>query len=84
MSGTTCPGYNHAKPTRLRWLEPGRVKARPRRLERTPLNENESDYNETTTRAAAELARMANYVVGLPLEIKTKACALVQAAEYCK
>ncbi|AEO64914.1 uncharacterized protein THITE_2012454, partial [Thermothielavioides terrestris NRRL 8126] len=27
-AGVQCPGYGHVKPTRLKWLSPGRVVAR--------------------------------------------------------
>ncbi|KAF2471146.1 C6 zinc finger domain-containing protein [Lindgomyces ingoldianus] len=83
-SGTVCPGYSDAKPARLRWLAPGRVKSRNRRLKETPSNKIENSHDEMTTRAMAELSRWTDDLVIPRFEINTETCDLVQAAEYCK
>ncbi|KAK4238425.1 fungal-specific transcription factor domain-containing protein [Achaetomium macrosporum] len=38
-SGIACPGYSHVKPTRIKWLAPGKVvsRARPRRNGLSPV-----------------------------------------------
>ncbi|KAK2820031.1 hypothetical protein FQN49_007789 [Arthroderma sp. PD_2] len=80
-SGTACPGYGKTKPSRLRWVSPGRVTAQKTRRG-TPTAKDERNNGEAVTRAAAELSRLSNYGDVLRFEIRTEASAVVQAAEY--
>lgn len=77
-SGTACPGYEDVRPLVSRWLAPGVVTSRKRRLpaERTDLGED-----DRTTAGASDLADC----ITIPLfDIKTENCVLTQAAEYCE
>lgn len=80
--GVICPGYDNSKP--LKWLSPGRVTSRNRRLKGASSDKIEDDHNETTTRTKAELFRGTNNVRIPRLEMRTKTCAAVEAVEYCK
>jgi hypothetical protein len=42
-AGVQCPGYGHVKPTRLKWLSPGRVVARADRKRQKPLTVSRFD-----------------------------------------
>ncbi len=86
-SGTACPGYTDTKPSRLRWLVPGRVtsRSRPRRLKADTLSsdgiENHDD-KRTVTRATANPSSSA--LVIPRFELRTDHCSLIQAVAYCK
>jgi hypothetical protein len=81
-SGTVCPGYSNVKPTRLKWLSPGKVRSRPRRLKLPPLDKRGNDQHKSKAGTPATL------VVGrqvIPrLDLDPEASILLQAAEYCK
>ena len=83
-SDTVCPGYSDAKPTRLRWLEPGRVKARPKSLKALKASNasKDNDLEEIVTRAAT--GSLFNHAIILPMEVFIEPVALIQAVEYCK
>ncbi|KAL7627706.1 hypothetical protein AAE478_001900 [Parahypoxylon ruwenzoriense] len=83
-SGIECPGYNDVKPTRFKWLAPGRITSRRRRRNGALPPETENSYNKIATRTITEIANaaMGTHVATARLEMGTEACALAQAAEY--
>lgn len=72
------------KPTRLRWLEPGKVKVRPRSLKalKASMASKDNDLEKTVTKAAT--GSIFNYAIILPMEVFPEPGALIQAVEYCK
>jgi hypothetical protein len=85
-SGIDCPGYGAVKPTRLKWLAPGRVTSRRRRRNGVLSDEIEIKYSQMEAKTTTELAwPMADDQFAIPrFTLKTEACALVQAVGYCK
>ncbi|TGO60993.1 hypothetical protein BCON_0031g00020 [Botryotinia convoluta] len=74
-------------PTRLRWLEPGKVKARPKSLKALKASKaskasKDNGLEKTVTKAAT--SSVFNYAITLPVEIFIEPGALIQAVEYCK
>lgn len=70
------------KPTRLRWLAPGRVKSRNKRPNKTMLKAAQS-HNE----ASAVALRFASKIEGALMQrsnMRIDICALGEAVEYCK
>ncbi|KAL0930897.1 uncharacterized protein CTRU02_213632 [Colletotrichum truncatum] len=80
-AGVECPGYSQVKPTRLKWLTPGKVTSRSRRLKATSrLGDTKSDYPQATAIETTEILDMRVHVP--PFKMMTDICALPQAAEY--
>lgn len=76
-SGIPCPGYSDTKPSRLKWLAPGRVTSRNRRPKETVSDGVRSDYTYSKTEGC--------YSAVIPhFRMRTEQCHLAQAAEYCK
>ncbi|KAI1385981.1 fungal-specific transcription factor domain-containing protein [Hypoxylon trugodes] len=85
MSGTECPGYGDVKPTRLKWLAPGKVNSRGRKRKGTPPSELRGYHNDDASKATPEsvYTMMSSAHMNMPrLEIRNEACILAQAAEY--
>jgi len=83
-SDTVCPGYGDVKPTRLRWLEPGRVKFRPKSLKalKASKGSKENALHEAVTKSS--ISSIFNHVIVLPVGVFSESGALIQAAQYCK
>ncbi|TGO65840.1 hypothetical protein BOTNAR_0074g00130 [Botryotinia narcissicola] len=83
-SDIVCPGYSDVKPARLRWLEPGKVKFRPKSLKALKSSKvsKDNDLQKTITKKA--IGSVSNYAMILPAEIFIEPGALIQAVEYCK
>ncbi|RYC56717.1 hypothetical protein CHU98_g9497 [Xylaria longipes] len=81
MTGIPCPGYNEVEPSRLKWLAPGRVVSRTRRLRRP--SSDTAAHCEAPPKPVKELS----YSIGgvaIPLfGSTTEGYALIQAIEYC-
>ncbi|KLU90980.1 hypothetical protein MAPG_09505 [Magnaporthiopsis poae ATCC 64411] len=91
---TACPGYGDVKPTRLRWLAPGRVKSRAeRRPNKTAATRNGGDTchealvvasTACASHHAAAAASPVPVIVGESPELADTAHLLFQTMEYCK
>lgn len=73
-SGNPCPGYGKTEPLRLKWLPPGKVKARKAKRTR---NCAEMTTSITTTENTMVMAKPCR-------DVKTDAHTFFEAAEYCK
>jgi hypothetical protein len=74
------------KPTRLRWLEPGRVRVRSRpkakKGSKASKTLKENSLEEIVTKAAT--GSISSDARLLQVELLTEPGALIQATEYCK
>lgn len=84
-SGTRCPGYGEVKPTRLRWVEPGRVVARGKGgIRRISEQKPDKQGLETNNRPMADPV-YTNIQPGWDdSRFVVEAHILVQGVEYCK
>ena len=73
-SGNSCPGYGKTEPLKLKWLPPGKVKAR--KAKRTN-NRAEITTTIITTTESTTMAKPC-------WEIKTDVHTFFEAMEYCK
>ncbi|UNI24696.1 hypothetical protein JDV02_010424 [Purpureocillium takamizusanense] len=76
-SGIACPGYGPIKPTRLRWVEPGKVSSRGRRSTKASSGNAHLDTNKAT----GELVH-ANHAMTPPPVLTSEIDHLAQAAQY--
>ena len=84
-SGTQCPGYGEVKPTRLRWVEPGRVVARGRGgIRRVSEQKPTRQLPETSNRPAVDMACTSIQPGWNDARFVADAHILVQAVDYCK
>ncbi|KAI5859444.1 fungal-specific transcription factor domain-containing protein [Durotheca rogersii] len=83
-SGVECPGYGNVKPTRFKWLAPGRVNSRSRRQKGASLgNVGEDDGGRRIGAATPQAFAMINTRLRVPRFVtKTRSCVLIQAAGY--
>lgn len=81
-TGVECPGYGPVKPTRLRWVTPGRVTSRPKRLKRKHAGKGPGGNTEGGSKQLA-LVRPCPVPVLWP-DADPNVSALFEAAEYCK
>ncbi|EJT82460.1 hypothetical protein GGTG_02433 [Gaeumannomyces tritici R3-111a-1] len=89
LAATSCPGYGDTKPTRLRWLAPGRVKSRRTKTITTGHDDNKSlaatapsqppPLHDEEASASASLVPMA---IDENPELTDTALLLFQAMEY--
>ncbi|KAI8959055.1 fungal-specific transcription factor domain-containing protein [Daldinia sp. FL1419] len=80
-SGIKCPGYNDAKPIKLEWLAPGRVKSRGRKRKKTLPGEVENGVVNTATRLCRK--PMLNPYMPFPrFEIKADTYVVPECIEY--
>ncbi|KAH8805517.1 C6 zinc finger domain-containing protein [Xylogone sp. PMI_703] len=77
-----CPGYSEIKPSRLRWLAPGRVTSRSRKLKGASPTNPGNEQDETGANSTTELALGTDYMSTPHFKMRTVTCALAQAAEY--
>lgn len=93
-SGVPCPGYGETKPAVVKWLEPGQVKSRTRRMsanrangngKATKMNESSIEDGSCDVVTKGGTSSSDNVVV-LPLsnELKSPFHAMMEAVEYCK
>lgn len=77
--GVDCPGYGDVKPTRLRWVAPGKVVSRGRRRNAASPSENRSKEQRRIAQPASWKSAFT-----LRFELDTDICALPQAVKYCE
>ncbi|TGO56766.1 hypothetical protein BELL_1380g00030 [Botrytis elliptica] len=75
-SDIVCPGYSDVKPTRLRWLEPGKVKVRPKSLKALKSSKASKDNDPEKTGIKAATGSIFDYAIILPVEVFTEPGAL--------
>ncbi|KAK5625752.1 hypothetical protein RRF57_001468 [Xylaria bambusicola] len=81
MARITCPGYGGVEPLRLKWLAPGRVVSRARRLKRPPSNT--TAHGEVLPQPMKESSyRISDLPIHL-FDSRKEGHALIQAVEYC-
>lgn len=85
-SDVECPGYDEVKPIRLKWLAPGNVKSRSRRMNRTLSTSAKSKENDLAIKETTNLAVTAtgDHLAISRFEMRTDVWHLPQAAMYCK
>lgn len=85
-AGILCPGYNDAKPRRLRWLPTGRVLSRTRRKKQEISRKTEDSSIKTTVQPKSldNKFPVAPDLVIPRVRLMTEQCAIIQAVEYCK
>lgn len=86
VSGIPCPGYGDVKPTRLKWITPGRVVSRDQKHKKTLRRRNQDDYEEITAEMIRELTPVGRYarITISPLEMNDEIQVIAQALEYCR
>lgn len=85
-SGIHCPGYGDVKPTRLRWITPGRVISRDQKQKTTFSHKNQDNHAEVKTGSASNIAPI-EIDMHMPIprfEMNKEAHFMIQALEYCK
>lgn len=85
-SGIPCPGYGEEKPTRLKWITPGRVVSRDQKHKKTLRRRKQDDYEEITAEMIRELTPVGRYAhVKIPLiELSDEVQVIAQSLEYCR
>ena len=87
-AGGLCPGYGDVKPTRLRWVAPGKVNSRVRRRGGSCSAEPSKPGfhgQSFTADTSATVSRPNAKNISIPrFNMDTDTNALVNAAEYCK
>lgn len=76
-SGVPCPGYGETKPSRLKWLAPGRVTSQNRRAKDTVPYGLQDDNIDS-------LADVDSLIMVPRFKMRTEQCDLAQAIGYCK
>ncbi|RWQ97118.1 hypothetical protein C8Q69DRAFT_462389 [Paecilomyces variotii] len=82
IRGLVCLGYDNVKP--LTFLAPGRVTSRNRRAKGTASHKLENDHHELTTRTRPTLSPRTEDVIISHIEMRSEACDIIQAVQYCK
>ncbi|KAI0456998.1 putative C6 finger domain protein [Xylaria acuta] len=83
LAGIPCPGYNHVEPSRLKWLAPGRVVSRTRRLKRPSSDTAGPAHGEAPPKLVKGLSCNVGGVAIPLFESGTEGYALIEAVEYC-
>lgn len=85
-SGIPCPGYGDVKPTRLKWITPGRVVSRDQKYKKTIRRKNQDDHDEITEDLIKHITQVEQYMhITMPqIEMNDEVQVIVQALEYCK
>lgn len=85
-SGMSCPGYGDVKPTRLKWMAPGRVVSRDQKHKKTLRHKNQDDNEEITADLIRHITSAEQYtrMIIPQLEMNDEVQVIVQALEYCK
>ncbi|KAK1242895.1 hypothetical protein MKX08_005707 [Trichoderma sp. CBMAI-0020] len=83
-SGIPCPGYGEEKPTRLKWITPGKVVSRDQKHKKTLRRKNQDDYEEITAEMIRQLTPVGKYArITIPrIEINDEVQVIAQALEY--
>jgi hypothetical protein len=83
-SGIPCPGYGDVKPTRLKWMAPGRVVSRDQK-KKILQRQNQDDYEEITEDMIRTMTPVGKYMhITTPhLEVNDEVQIIAQALEYC-
>ncbi|KAL6892152.1 fungal-specific transcription factor domain-containing protein [Trichoderma evansii] len=83
-SGIPCPGYGDVKPTRLKWITPGRVVSREQKQKKTLRRKNQDDQEEITEDMIRHIISVENYMhITLPhFEMNDEVQVIVQALDY--
>ncbi|KUJ09632.1 uncharacterized protein LY89DRAFT_701176 [Mollisia scopiformis] len=82
LSGIECPGYSDVKPTKFKWLIPGRITSRHRVRKRTASDVMDNNRNEMKTTRTTKLATTKKGLLIPQFEILTEAHIIGQAAQY--
>ncbi|KAL7943902.1 fungal-specific transcription factor domain-containing protein [Trichoderma barbatum] len=80
-SGIHCPGYGDVKPTRLRWITPGRVTSRDQKQKKILLGEKQDNDVEIKNQSMPTI----EIGICMPIsrfEMNKEAHVIVQALEY--
>lgn len=85
-SGIPCPGYGDEKPTRLKWITPGRVVSRDQKHKKTLRRKKQDDYEEITAEMIRELTPVGRYAhITIPrIELSDEVQVIAQSLEYCR
>lgn len=85
-SGIPCPGYGEEKPTRLKWITPGRVVSRDQRHKKALRRKKQDDYEEITAEMIRELTPIGRYArITIPrIEMNDEVQVVAQSLEYCR
>jgi hypothetical protein len=76
-SGVPCPGYGETKPSRLKWLAPGRVTSQNRRAKDAVSYGLQDDNSDSVT-------DVGSLIIVPRFQMRTEQCDLAQAIGYCK
>jgi hypothetical protein len=79
-AGTACPGYGSVKPTRLRWLEPGKVASRSSKANKavTYGSKGQGGSQEAASLSQSEKLAISRFMM------QTDFCVFSQTVQYCK
>ena len=85
-AGSSCPGYDDVKPTRLRWLAPGKVSSRVRRRKCSAEPSELGCHGQSlATDTSATVSALHTDNTSIPrFSMDPDTDAVVHAAEYCK
>jgi hypothetical protein len=88
IAGISCPGYGNVKPTRLRWLTPGKVRSRKRRSSERPNTALQIVRNDRHGLAIGNTETvLSRFDIQIPIsrfEMVTECCLIAQGVEYCE
>ncbi|KAH0526044.1 hypothetical protein TsFJ059_009425 [Trichoderma semiorbis] len=83
-SGIHCPGYGEVKPTRLKWVTPGRVLSRDQKQKKSLVYKNQDNHVNIITGSTSIIAPM-KHDIYMPIprfEMHEEVHAILQGYEY--
>ncbi|KAL7954499.1 fungal-specific transcription factor domain-containing protein [Trichoderma compactum] len=83
-SGIHCPGYGEVKPTRLKWVTPGRVLSRDQKQKKSLVYKNQNNRaNIATGSTSSRVPKKHDIYMPIPrFEMREEAYAILQGVEY--
>ncbi|KAL7935794.1 fungal-specific transcription factor domain-containing protein [Trichoderma chlorosporum] len=84
LSGIQCPGYGDVKPTRLKWIMPGRVVSRDQKQKKNLIKDKQSNQVGVKARSTSEAVPV-QVDIHMPIshfELNEEGYLVVQAFEY--
>ncbi|PTB41751.1 hypothetical protein M441DRAFT_68768 [Trichoderma asperellum CBS 433.97] len=83
-SGIPCPGYGDVKPTRLKWITPGRVVSRDQKHKKNSRRKYQDDHEKITAGMIRHITTVEKYMnITIPqIEMNDEVHVIVQSLEY--